>query len=639
MLDFIRIACAVPDVAVANVEHNAAEICKYITEADAKNVDVLVFPELALTGASCADLFFEDALHKAVKSGLKTITDCSAQHPDMTVIVGLPVRDGMRIYDCAAVIFEGEVLGFVPKSVIPASDEKRWFSSAADIADGEAIGLSLGWENEFCGGRAMFNINDTHICVEFGSELAAPVPGSTNMALNGAEITVCLAAAEEVVGTRNARRKLVEHQSDALSMVYAYCSAGMMESTQDGVFSGHSMIAENGSILAENESFTDSGYMLVTDCDLGRCRSLRRRSSAFRDAARLDEDIWNVNQGVKDFRSDGSLYHLNKLPFIPETKAERDAYCREVFQIQVSGLKRRLKAINCNPVLGISGGLDSTLALLVAVEAVRQLGRDASTVYGITLPCFGTSDRTYRNAWDLMKKLGITSHEISIKNAVTQHFLDIGHDPENRNTTYENGQARERTQILMDYSSTVNGIVVGTGDLSELALGWCTYNGDHMSMYGVNGSVPKSLIRWIVEAVADMPAFAPAKETLMDVLDTPISPELLPPDAKGQIAQQTEDIVGPYALHDFFLYHVLRYGFGPTKIYYLACRAFENDFDGATVKKWLTSFYRRFFTQQFKRSCQPDGVKALPVSLSPRTDWRMPSEASYRMWMAQIEEL
>ena len=639
MLDFIRIACAVPDVAVANVAKNAEEICKYIAQADQKDVDVLVFPELALTGASCMDLFFEDALHAAVKKGLKTVVDCSAEHPDMTVVVGLPMRDGLRIFNCAAVIIEGEVQGFVPKSVIPACDESRWFASANDLCDGDAIGTALGWENEFCGGRAMFNIHDTHLCVEFGSDLASPVPVSGDMALNGAEITVCLGADPEVVGTRTARRKLVEHQSDAFHMVYAYCSAGMMESTQDGVYSGHSMIAENGSILAENENFTDSGYMIVTDCDLGRVRALRRRSSSFREAASQDKDFWNVNWGVKDFRSDGTLYHLNKLPFIPETKEERESYCREVFQIQVSGLKRRLKAINANPVLGISGGLDSTLALLVAVEAVRQLGRDASTVYGITLPCFGTSDRTYRNAWDLMKKLGITSKEISIKNAVTQHFLDIGHDPENRNTTYENGQARERTQILMDYSSTVNGIVVGTGDLSELALGWCTYNGDHMSMYGVNGSVPKSLIRWIVEAVADMPAFAPAKETLMDVLDTPISPELLPPDAKGQIAQQTEDIVGPYALHDFFLYHVLRYGFGPKKIFRLACRAFENDFDCATVKKWLTSFYRRFFTQQFKRSCQPDGVKALPVSLSPRTDWRMPSEASYRMWMAEIENL
>ena len=644
MLDFIRIACAVPDVAVANVTKNAEEICKYIAQADEQNVDLLIFPELALTGATCADLFFEDALHAAVRRGLKQIVDCSREHPDMTIVVGLPVRAGMQMFNCAAVVQNGDVCDFATKDTL-TSDERRWFTPGRDHIEGMLLSDDIGLEDSYsislC--QSKFDMGgNAKMGIVFGNDLYSPVSKASALAMSGLEIIVNLAAAPEIVGSRARREKLIREQSDVLHCVYAYCSAGMMESTQDGVFSGHSVIAENGVILAENEDLTDSGYLMVMDCDLGKVRALRNRSDVFKDcAANAYEQMakWITQLDVENLRSDGKLYHLNKLPFIPETKAERDEYCREVFQIQVSGLKRRLKAINCNPVLGISGGLDSTLALLVAVEAVRQLGRDASTVYGITLPCFGTSDRTYNNAWDLMKKLGITSKEISIKNAVTQHFLDIGHDPENRNTTYENGQARERTQILMDYSSTVNGIVVGTGDLSELALGWCTYNGDHMSMYGVNGSVPKSLIRWIVEAVADMPAFAPAKETLMDVLDTPISPELLPPDAKGQIAQQTEDIVGPYALHDFFLYHVLRYGFGPAKIYHLACRAFENDFDAATVKKWLTSFYRRFFTQQFKRSCQPDGVKALPVSLSPRTDWRMPSEASYMMWMAEIETL
>ena len=643
MLDFIRIACAVPDVAVGDVAKNAEKICNYIAEADAQNVDLLVFPELALTGATCGDLFFEDALHTAVREGLRKVAYCTAEHPQVAVVVGLPVRKGMKLYNCAAMIVDSEILGLSAKTGL-SDDERRWFTSGMGLRtclgddelgvrgivddDGYSIAMNM---NAFRVG------NLTTVGLTFGSDLSAPVSPAAELALNGAEVLVSVDAAPEIVGSRDRRMELVKHQSDILNCVSIYCSAGMMESTQDGVYSGHSIIAENGNVLAENDYLTDSGYMIAMDCDLGKVRSVRRRNEAFRTAE--ETESWGGWIDWKGFRSDGSLYHINKLPFIPETKAERDAYCREVFQIQVSGLKRRLKAINCNPVLGISGGLDSTLALLVAVEAVRQLGRDASTVYGITLPCFGTSDRTYNNAWDLMKKLGITSREISIKNAVTQHFIDIGHDPENRNTTYENGQARERTQILMDYSSTVNGIVVGTGDLSELALGWCTYNGDHMSMYGVNGSVPKTLIRWIVEAVADLPAFAPAKDTLMDVLDTPISPELLPPDAKGQIAQQTEDIVGPYALHDFFLYHVLRYGFEPKKIYALACRAFQEDFDGATVKKWLASFYRRFFTQQFKRSCQPDGVKALPVSLSPRTDWRMPSEASCRMWMSQIEEL
>ena len=646
MLDFIRIACAVPDVAVANVEQNAAEICKYIAKADEQGVDVLVFPELALTGASCGDLFFEDALHAAVKKGLKTIVDCSAEHPSMTIVVGMPVRRESCTFNCAAVLHGGEICALAGKDNLTAY-ERRWFDAVQDTANNGVPFVSLLGDTDVEGdvlfNSQYYNIGDVAAMgVVFGSDLQSPVARASVLATRGAQIIVSLDASAEVVGSRAMRTSLVKNQSEVLDCIYVYCSAGMMESTQDGVYSGHSIISENGVILAENEDLTDSGYMMVMDCDLDKVRAMRRRNDSFRNAAKIKLEqgrLWHSYIDCIDFRSDGTLYHLNKLPFIPETKAERESYCREVFQIQVSGLKRRLKAINCNPVLGISGGLDSTLALLVAVEAVRQLGRDASTVYGITLPCFGTSDRTYNNAWDLMKKLGITSKEISIKNAVTQHFLDIGHDPENRNTTYENGQARERTQILMDYSSTVNGIVVGTGDLSELALGWCTYNGDHMSMYGVNGSVPKSLIRWIVEAVADMPAFAPAKETLMDVLDTPISPELLPPDARGQIAQQTEDIVGPYALHDFFLYHVLRYGFGPAKIYTLACRAFASDFDGATVKKWLTSFYRRFFTQQFKRSCQPDGVKALPVSLSPRTDWKMPSEASYMMWMAELEEL
>ena len=640
MLDFIRIACAVPDVAVANVEQNVAEICKYIAQADEQGVDVLVFPELALTGASCGDLFFEDALHKAVRKGMKQIVDCSAEHPDMTIVVGLPVRAGVQMLNCAVVLRDGNIANLAIKDCLKA-DERRWFSPGSEHGEDFVSCRYFGIDDDYGMniGSNVYGLGDGRLGIAFGSDLYSPVGKAPGMALSGAEVIVHLSADPEVVGSRARREKLVREQSDVLNCVSVYCSAGMMESTQDGVYCGHSIIAENGVILAENENLADSGYLMVMDCDLGKVRALRMRSDLFRTARNADLEFACDCVCDEKFRSDGTLYHLNKLPFIPETKEEREAYCREVFQIQVSGLKRRLKAINANPVLGISGGLDSTLALLVAVEAVRQLGRDASTVYGITLPCFGTSDRTYNNAWDLMKKLGITSKEISIRQAVTQHFIDIGHDPENRNTTYENGQARERTQILMDYSSTVNGIVVGTGDLSELALGWCTYNGDHMSMYGVNGSVPKSLIRWIVEAVADMPAFAPAKETLMDVLDTPISPELLPPDAKGQIAQQTEDIVGPYALHDFFLYHVLRYGFSPTKIYTLACRAFANDFDGATVKKWLTSFYRRFFTQQFKRSCQPDGVKALPVSLSPRTDWRMPSEASYRMWMAQLEEL
>ena len=401
------------------------------------------------------------------------------------------------------------------------------------------------------------------------------------------------------------------------------------------------MVAENGEILAESANVVDSDYLMVQDCDLGRIRAERRRNATFRNCAqRYAGGMLTAMGGCDTLRSDGSLYPMQKLPFIPSTKAERHIYCNEIFQLQVTGLKQRLTAIGgANAVIGISGGLDSTLALLVAVEAMRQLGRPTSDVYGVTMPCFGTSDRTYQNAWELMRKLEISCKEIVIKDAVSLHFSDIGHDPSVHNATYENAQARERTQILMDYASVVGGIVVGTGDLSELALGWCTYNGDHMSMYSVNGTVPKTLMRWMIDAISETESFAAAHDVLRDVLDTPISPELLPPDASGKISQQTEDLVGPYALHDFFIYHILRYGFAPEKVYTMACRAFSNDFDAATIKKWLKSFYRRFFTQQFKRNCMPDGPKVGPVGLGPRGDWAMPSDASARIWQEEAELL
>ena len=382
--------------------------------------------------------------------------------------------------------------------------------------------------------------------------------------------------------------------------------------------------------------------MIIQDCDLGRVNAQRMKNASFQRAAckyGSREYLIEPMRGAASLRSDGSLYPVQKLPFVPSSKAERDKYCMDIFQIQVAGLKQRLKTINSNAVIGISGGLDSTLALLVAVEAMRQLGRPVSDVYGVTMPCFGTSDRTYHNSWELMRTLGINAKEISIRNAVTLHFEDIGHDINVHNGTFENSQARERTQILMDYASVVNGIVVGTGDLSELALGWCTYNGDHMSMYGVNGTVPKTLIRWMIEAIAENPNFAASRSVLQDILDTPISPELLPPDAQGKIAQQTEDLVGPYALHDFYLYHMLSFGFTPTKIYALACRAFDKDFEPAVIKKWLRTFYWRFFTQQFKRNCMPDGARTGDLGLGPRGDWNMPSDAAGRVWLEEVDAL
>ena len=638
MLDYIRIACAVPEVQVANVEKNTQDICAFMAKADDQKVDVLLFPELAMTGYSCADLFLQDALHHAVEAGLEEILECSAKYPQLTAVIGLPVRSGMKIFNCAAVISGGELRGLTSKAYLAdygEGCESRWFSTAA-----EGTAVTLAGRTVFVDSQTLYPVADTMLGVEICEDLLAPIPASSVHALSGAEVILNLAASPEVAGKRQMRKNRVADQSAACKCVYALASAGYTESTADLVFSGHSVIAENGIILAENASLTDTGYLLVQDCDLGKIRAERRRNTTFRRSAEMyGTDLCDLAPAVEALRSDGSLYPLQKLPFIPSTAAERKAYCLDIFQLQVTGLKQRLKTINSNAVIGISGGLDSTLALLVAVEAMRQLDKPLTNVYGVTMPCFGTSDRTYNNSWDLMRKLGIDAKEISIKNAVSLHFQDIGHDVSVHNGTYENSQARERTQILMDYASTVNGIVVGTGDLSELALGWCTYNGDHMSMYGVNGTIPKTLIRWIIEAVADMPTFAAAKDVLMDILDTPISPELLPPDAEGKISQQTEDLVGPYALHDFFLYHILRYGFTPTKIYTMACRAFRDDFEPAVIKKWLRTFYWRFFTQQFKRNCMPDGAKAGPLGLGPRGDWKMPSDASGRIWIAEIEKL
>ena len=654
MLDYIRIACAVPPVKVGDTVKNTEDICRYIEKADEAGADLVVFPELSLTGYTCQDLFFQDTLHEGVKAGMRKIADCTKAHPALTAVVGLPVRVGVRMYNAAAIVANGCV-HLTAKTYVSSESgfgEKRWFNSVTDLPEWvemipvEDLGLDRSCQMEIPLAKDLvFTLPEgTKMGVEICQDLWAPLPPSTMLALNGAEVIVNLSASNELAGKRAYRRDLVKHQSAALDCVYTFCSAGCTESTQDLVFSGQSIVAEDGVVLTETAEPVATDYMLVADCDLGRIRANRRKNKMFVDAANAMKlayrpyEAWFPN-GDK-LRSDGSLYPLQKLPFIPSSKEERQARCREIFQLQVTGLKQRLRCIgNANAVIGISGGLDSTLALLVAVEAMRQMGRPASDVYGVTMPCFGTSDRTYHNAWELMRKLGISCKEINIRKAVSQHFEDIGHDSSVHNATYENSQARERTQILMDYASVVGGIVVGTGDLSELALGWCTYNGDHMSMYGVNGTVPKTLIRWIIETVADDPTFAASKEVLMDVLDTPISPELLPPDAEGKISQQTEDLVGPYALHDFFLYYVLRFGFVPEKIYTLACRAFRDDFDPETIKKWLKNFYRRFFTQQFKRSCMPDGVKVGSVGLGPRGDYLMPSDATARIWLDEVEKL
>ena len=648
MLDFVRVACAVPAVRVGDTKKNASDICDFLKRADDQNVDLLVFPEMALTGYTCQDLFFQETLHDGVKRGLREILDASAACPAVTAVVGLPLRIGARMFNCAAVISGGEVRGVVPKTSIPNYSEfyeKRWFASGDELTqDAFDIGSLLGEYPKLVpmGQNLLFQIGEgTLVGVEICEDLWTPLPPSHLLALSGAEVIVNLSASNETIGKRVYRRELVTHQSASLDCVYAYCSAGSTESTQDLIFSGQSLIVENGKLLAETKEAIATDYLLVQDCDLGKVRADRRRNRSYADTAvryGADAKIVPLRDGL--LRSDGTLYPLEKLPFVPSQRQNRIQRCMEIFQMQVAGLKQRLAVIgNPNAVIGISGGLDSTLALLVAVEAMRQLGRPATAVYGVTMPCFGTSDRTYNNSWELMRTLGISCKEINIKEAVSLHFSDIGHDSGVHDGTYENSQARERTQILMDYASVVKGIVVGTGDLSELALGWCTYNGDHMSMYGVNASIPKTLIRWMIDAISEMRSFAASRPVLQDILDTPISPELLPPDAEGKIAQHTEDLVGPYALHDFYLYYTLRFGCTPRKVYALACRAFEGDFDGETIKKWLKTFYRRFFTQQFKRSCLPDGVKVGSVSLSPRGDWRMPSDASARLWLEEVDSL
>ena len=647
MMDFLRIACAVPRVSLGDPKANAREMAGQMAQAEGQNADLLVFPELSLTGYSCQDLFFQDALYEAALEGLGMLLDASKDAPALTAVAGLPLRLGSRMFNCAAVVSGGVLRGIVPKTYIPNYNEfyeKRWFSSGAEL-DRDAVTLEIPGREPVTVGiypQGLFTVGEgTVFGVEICEDLWTTVPPSSLLALAGAEVLVNLSASNETIGKAAYRRNLVKHQSAALTCVYAYASAGAGESSQDLIFSGQCLIAQNGQLLGESQSPIVTEGLLIRDCDLGAIRADRRKNKSFGDNAALlvPEPLPVVPVSQGKLRSDGTLLKLQKLPFVPEGKEDRMERCMEIFRMQVAGLKRRLEAIGSRAVVGISGGLDSTLALLVTVEAMCQLGRPASEVYGVTMPCYGTSDRTYRNSLELMEKLGVSCKEVNIRQAVDIHFRDIGHDKSLLNGTYENAQARERTQILMDYASVVGGIVIGTGDLSELALGWCTYNGDHMSMYGVNASIPKTLIRWMIAAIADSEEFAPAKAVLEDILDTPISPELLPPDESGKISQYTEDLVGPYALHDFFLYYMLRFGFAPRKIFTLACRAFEGDFDGETVKKWLKAFYRRFFTQQFKRSCLPDGVKVGSVCLSPRGDWRMPSDAVGRIWLQEVEQL
>ena len=635
MLDFIRVASAVPPVTLGDVVQNTQDICRYIVSADEQNCDLVVFPELALTGYTCADLFFQSTLMTQSMKGLYDIMSCSAAHPAITAVVGTPAVIEGQMYNCAAVISGGALLGLVTKTHLPnygEFSERRWFSSSKDMQAKSVTLEALGIPGEGVvpvGRDLLFKIGDGCVVgVEICEDLWTPLPPSTLLTINGAEVIVNLSASNEVAGKRKVRTDLVEHQSNVCTCVYAYCSSGSSESTQDLVFSGHSIIAENGKVLAQNAKLIDNDYLLLADADLGTIRASRRKNKSVRDASAFYgkvEPMRTIDCRCKSLRSDGSRYPLEKYPFVPKDSAD----AQDIFAIQVAGLKQRLKVVGAKPVVGLSGGLDSALAFLVAAAAVENPG----DVHAVVMPGFGTTDRTHNNALKLANALGATVKVVDIRPAVRQHFADIGHDESVQDGVYENAQARERTQVLMDYAAQVGGIVVGTGDLSELALGWCTYNGDHMSMYSVNGTIPKTLVRWMVEKLADLPCFAAARDALRDIIITPVSPELLPH------RQITESIIGPYDLHDFFLYHVARYAYAPSKIYALACRAFADVYDAPTVKKWLKVFYTRFFSQQFKRNCLPDGVKVGNISMSPRGDWRMPSDASARIWLDEVDRL
>ena len=641
---FVNVAAAVPVVKVADVDYNVQQVEGLIAQAEGRKVEVIVFPELCITGYSCQDLFKEQLLLDRAEQGIMMLLDFTRKL-DVISIIGAPVIINGLLYNCAVVLQGGTILGIVPKTYLPNYAEfyeKRWFASAQDLnpTDIYFAGSSIHVSAE---PQVFVTSDGMKFGVEICEDVWAPIPPSNNLAVAGADIIFNLSASNELIGKHHYLKSLLAQQSARTMSGYVYASSGFGESTQDVVYGGNAMIFENGKLLVEGSRFSFQPQIQMTQIDVEKLRVERRQNTTFINAQRgaQSREIQARLISPQDFVL---LRDIDPHPFIPKEE-NMQASCEEILNIQVAGLAKRLYHINgTKAVIGISGGLDSTLALLVTVKAFDKLDLDRKGIIGITMPGFGTTDRTHNNAVKLMETLGVTIREINIAKAVTQHFEDIGQNPNVHDVTYENSQARERTQILMDVANKENAIVVGTGDLSELALGWATYNGDHMSMYGVNAGVPKTLIRYLVSYVAG----EMATDTLLDIIDTPISPELIPADEQGNIKQKTEDLVGPYELHDFFIYYFLRYGFSPKKIFFLAQRAFCTPspakdkvefYDEEIVKKWLKTFCRRFFTQQFKRSCLPDGPKVGSVSLSPRGDWRMPSDASYALWMKECEEL
>ena len=649
---FIKVAAAVPRLHVADCHYNIEQMQDLMVRADSLGVEIVCFPELGLTGYTCQDLFAQQTLLEESEAALLRLMEFS-RNVDVISIVGLPVVYNGMLFNCGAVLRHGKVWGFVPKSFLPNYKEfyeKRWFTPAPTLPKDAMV--------QFCGQNIPLSSHlvFTYAGVKFGIELCedlwAVTPPSADLSVAGAEIIFNLSASNELVGKATYLRRLVETQSARCLAGYVYSGSGWGESSQDLVFAGRAYIAENGHLLAEGNRFEMDNQLTVSEIDVERLRVERRLNTSFADSRRLQSDFKTITIEIDENELTTTANErftltrsVDPLPFVPTGNA-LDERCEEILFMQSNGLARRIEHIGCKTVVvGISGGLDSTLALLVCVHAFDRLGLDRRGIVGITMPGYGTTGRTYRNAIDLMKSLGITIREINIVDACEVHFRDLGHDSKVHDVTFENGQARERTQILMDAANQMGGIVVGTGDLSELALGWATYNGDHMSMYGVNGSVPKTLVRFIVNHVAMTAADEFSRKTILDIIDTPISPELIPAEEGDQIAQKTEDLVGPYELHDFFLYYVLRFGFKPSKIFYLACHAFSGadkrvkTYERDTIKHWLTTFYRRFFNQQFKRSCLPDGPKVGSCSLSPRGDWRMPTDAVSKAWLDECEKL
>lgn len=648
---FMRVAAAMPRVWPANPAKNGKEIIAMAAEALAREASIVVFPELCVTGYTCADLFSQEHLLKGAEGTVAQIAAETAVQASAAkggaaplIAIGAPVPFRGRLYNCAILIKAGRILGIVPKTYLPNAAEfyeMRWFQSGDKLTDPQPI--TYAGQQTAIGIRQLFRLGRAVVGVEICQDLWVPLPPCTFAALAGANVILNLSASNEALCKQDYRKMLVQSTSARLNAAYVYCSCGYGESTQDLVWGGSSVIFENNVLQAENKRFQRGNTAIYADLDLAKLESVRARNVNFRDVY-TQQDFALVDAGEAlptDFEKE-FLREVDAHPFVPSgNPVELSARCREILDIQTLGLCNRLEHIGCKTaVLGISGGLDSTLALLVTAIAFDKLGWERSRIIGVTMPGFGTSGRTRSNADILMEKLGVTRREVSIVPSVTMHLNDIGHPLDVTDATYENAQARERTQILMDIAGQEGGIVVGTGDLSELALGWCTYNGDHMSMYGVNASVPKTLVRTLVSWAASE-HFADAAGVLRDIVDTPISPELLPTGKGGEIAQVTEDIVGPYELHDFFLYQVMRWGFSPAKVLFLARKAFCEDgaYDETTVKKWLDVFYKRFFSQQFKRSCLPDGPKVGSVSLSPRGDWRMPSDVSAEFWREELKKM